>query len=52
MELNRSALSTLLELIGASLLVIGVGLLSIPVSFIVGGVLLTLFGASLGRSEP
>jgi amino acid permease len=48
MELNRSTFSTVVELIGASLLIIGVGMLSIPVSLIVGGVLLTLLGASLG----
>jgi len=51
MELNRNAFSTAVELIGVSLLVIGVSLLSIPVAFIVGGVFLTLFGASIGRSR-
>lgn len=49
--MNRSALSTLVELIGIASVVIGVASLSMPVSFIVGGVLLMLLGTALGKAE-
>jgi hypothetical protein len=51
MGMNRTAFSTVVELIGISSLVIGVGLLSIPVALIVGGSLLVLLGASLGGGK-
>lgn len=51
MELNRSVFSTVVEMIGISSLVVGVGLLSIPVALIVGGTLLVLLGASLGGGK-
>lgn len=51
MGMNRSVFSTFVELIGIGSLVIGVGLLSIPVALIVGGSLLVLLGAALGRSD-
>jgi hypothetical protein len=49
--MNRSVFSTLVELIGIGLLVVGIGMLSIPVAMIVGGSLLVLLGAALGRSD-
>jgi len=51
MGLNRSAFSTITELVGISLLVIGAGMLSIPVAFIVAGTLLTLLGAAIGGGK-
>jgi hypothetical protein len=51
MGMNRSVFSTLVELIGIGSLVIGIGMLSIPVAMIVGGSLLVLLGAALGRSD-
>ena len=51
MGMNRSTFSTLLELIGISSLVIGVSLVSIPAALIVGGALVVLVGAALGRAD-
>ena len=51
MGLTRTALSTVIELIGVTSLVIGVSLFSIPAALIVGGVLLVLLGASLGGAR-
>jgi hypothetical protein len=46
MELNRSLISTVVEIIGSVSLVIGVGMVYIPAAFIVAGVLLVLAGAA------
>jgi hypothetical protein len=40
----RSVFSTLLEIVGFSALVIGVALVSVPISLIVGGVVLMVAG--------
>lgn len=46
MELNRSLISTVVEIIGSVSLVIGVGMVYIPAAFIVAGILLVLAGAA------
>ena len=46
--LRRAILSTLLELVGIAGLVVGVGLLSVPAAFIVGGLALGIVGYALG----
>jgi len=44
--MNRSLISTVVEIIGSVSLVIGVGMVFIPAAFIVAGVLLVLAGAA------
>ena len=44
--MNRSLISTVVEIIGSVSLVIGVGMVFIPAAFIVAGVLLVLVGAA------
>ena len=46
MGLDRSTIGTFLELVGIASVVIGCALLSTAVAFIVGGLLLVLFGAA------
>ena len=43
-EMFRSVLTTAMEIIGFSALVVGVALLSVPISLIVGGVVLMVAG--------
>lgn len=42
-------MSTALQILGTAAIVAGAALISIPVGFIVGGILLVLIGLALGR---
>lgn len=49
--MNRSAISTLVELIGITSVVIGVASLSLSAAAIIGGVLLISIGMALSKAE-
>lgn len=44
-------MGTLLQVAGAVALVVGIGLLSVPVAVIVGGVVVMLFGVAMERDD-
>jgi len=47
----RDVLTTMLELVGAALVVAGVAAWSVPAALIVGGLLVVLVGFSLGGAR-